>query len=104
MPYSVVFTPEAQDQLLDLYRYIAADASPEIADRFTQGIVDFCEGIANFPERAVRRDDIRPGLYVTNYRGRVVIAYAVEKDVVSIIGAFYGGRDFESLLRVDDDS
>jgi len=30
------------------------------------------------PARAVRRDDIRPGLHLTNYRGRVVIAFAVE--------------------------
>ena len=103
MAYSVFFTPEAEDQLIDLYRYIAEQASPEIAELFTRGVVEFCEGLTNFPERAVRRDDIRPGIFVTNYRGRVVIADTVEADVVSIIGTFYGGRDFESLLRLDDE-
>lgn len=34
MEYAVVFTPEAQEQLAALYRYIAAAASPEIAERF----------------------------------------------------------------------
>ena len=103
MRYSVVFTPEAEDQLIDVYKYIAAEASPDVAERFTQGIVDFCEGLAQFPERSIRRDDIRPGLFVTNYRGRVVVAYAVDVDVVSVIGIFYGGRDFESLLRLSDE-
>jgi hypothetical protein len=39
-----------------------------------------------------------PGLFVTQYRSRVVIAYSVEEDTVVVIGVFYGGRDLESLL------
>src|SRR5258705_11000494 len=98
MPYSVVFTPEAEEHLVALYRYIANDASPAIAEKFTSAIVEFCEGLANFPQRSVRRDDIRPGLFVTQYRSRVVIAYSVDDDAVVVIGVFYGGRDFESLF------
>ena len=33
MSPSVVFTPEAEDQLAELYRYIAAAGSPEVAAR-----------------------------------------------------------------------
>jgi toxin ParE1/3/4 len=55
MPYSVVFTPEAEEHLVALYRYIANDSSPVIAERFTSAIVEFCEGLANFPQRSVRR-------------------------------------------------
>ena len=43
MAYSVVFTPEAEEQLAVLYRYVAAAASPEIAERFTGAIVTHCE-------------------------------------------------------------
>jgi toxin ParE1/3/4 len=98
MSYSVVFTPEAEAQLIALYRYIAAEASPVVADRFTSAIVGFCEGLVNFPHRSARRDDIRPGLFVTQFRSRVVIAYTLDGDKVIVIGVFYGGRDFESLL------
>lgn len=98
MSYSVVFTPEAEEQLVELYRYIANDASRAVAERFTGAIVEFCEGLANFPHRSVRRDDIRPGLFVTQFRSRVVIAYSVEDNEVAVIGVFYGGRDFEALL------
>lgn len=98
MSYSVVFTPEAEDELVELYRYIANDASPAIAEKFTSAIVEFCEGLGNFPHRSVRRDDIRPGLFVTQYRSRVVIAYTVDDDAVVVIGMFYGGRDYESFL------
>jgi toxin ParE1/3/4 len=103
MSYSVVFTPEAEEQLVQLYRYIEAAASANIAEKFTSGIITYCEGLSSFPLRAVSRDDIRPGLHVTNYKGRVVIAYAVEAKLVSIVGLYYGGRDFEALLDLQSD-
>jgi toxin ParE1/3/4 len=43
MRHKVVCTPEAQDQLMALYRYIAAAASPETAERYTSAIVTYCE-------------------------------------------------------------
>lgn len=104
MQYAVVFTPEAQDQLASLYRYIAAAASPKIAERYTGAIVTYCEGLQTFPHRGTRRDDVRPGLRITNYKGRAVIAFEVGAEMVSIIGVFYGGQDYETLLDSDLDA
>ena len=101
MRYTVVFTPEAEEQLVELYRYIAQAASPEIAQRYTDAIVMYCEGLQAFPHRSNRRDDIRPGLRITNYKGRTVIAFDVAAGLVSIIGVFYGGQDYETLLQSD---
>ena len=101
MSYTVVFTPEAEAQLVELYGYISAEASPEIALRFTDGIVAYCESLSTFPHRGNRREDIRPGLRVTSYRRRVAIAFHVSKDTVNIIGIFYGGQDYESLLDTE---
>ena len=103
MRFRVVFAPEAEAQLLELYRYIALAASPEIALRYTDAIVAYCEGLETSPHRGTRRDDIRPGLRLTNYKGRCVIAFAVAADLVSILGVFYGGQDYESLLQADAD-
>ena len=103
MQYTVIFTPEAQEQLLSLYRYIAAAASPETAERYTSSIVAYCESLQYFPLRGTRRDDVRPGLRITNYKKRAVIAFAVEAEQVSIIGIFYGGQDYETFLQFDLD-
>jgi plasmid stabilization system protein ParE len=99
MAYTVVFTPEAEEQLAALYRYIAAAATAETAERYTDAIVTYCEGLQTFPHRGIRRDDIRPGLRITNYKGRAVIAYDVDEERVSIIGVFYGGQDYETDLQ-----
>ena len=106
MPYTVVFAPEADDQLEELYLYIAAKATPATAERYTSAIVASCESLSTFPHRGVARDDIRPGLRITNHKGRTVIAFAVNDAAqqVSIIGVFYGGQDYETALgsELDD--
>ena len=101
MAYAVVFTPEAEEQLAVLYRYVAAAASPEIAERFTGAIVTHCETLRTFPHIGICREDIRPGLRITNYKGRTVIAFAVDAKRVTIVGVFYGGQDYETVLHAD---
>jgi plasmid stabilization system protein ParE len=101
MNYHVVFSPEALEQLADLYRYVAQAASPEIAADYTDAIVTYCESLATFPYRGAQRDDVRPGLRITHYRKRAVIAFDVEGDQVSVLGVFYGGQDYATILQED---
>ena len=103
MAYVVEFAPEALEQLAALYRYIATVASAEIAQRYTDAIVTHCEELLTFPHRGNQRDDIRPGLRITNYRKRAVIAFAVDAKQVFILGVFYGGQDFETVLQFELD-
>jgi plasmid stabilization system protein ParE len=103
MKYRVIFSPEAEDQLAELFRYIAQAASPGIAERYTNALITYCESLDTFPLRGARRDDIRPGLRVTNFKGRTVIAFDVDAGQVSIIGVFYGGQDYETGLHEDLD-
>jgi plasmid stabilization system protein ParE len=53
--------------------------------------------------RGTRRDDVRPGLRITNFKKRAVIAFAVEAAQVSIIGIYYGGQNYEAVLHFDLD-
>ncbi len=101
MKYRVVFSPEAEEQLANLYRYIVLAASPGIAERYVNAIIGYCEALETFPLRGAPRDDIRPGLRITNYKGRTVIAFAVDTRQVSVIGVFYGGQDYETALQDD---
>jgi plasmid stabilization system protein ParE len=100
MAYSVIFAPEALEQLTRLYRYIAVEASAESARNFTDGIVDYCESLSLFPLRGQCRKDIRPGLRTTNYKKRTIIAFTVTETQVSILGIYYGGQNFEDRLCI----
>lgn len=104
MSYTVIFTPEAQEQILELYRYIATASSPEIAENYTSAVVTYCESLQTFPERGISRSDIRPHLRVTNYKKRTIIAFYVSDDVIAIIGIFYGGQDYSTSLQSNQDN
>jgi toxin ParE1/3/4 len=76
----VRFAPEAERDLTELFDYIAAAAAAEIADRYLDDLITHCDSLATFPEQGAARDDIRPGLRTTGFRGRVVIAFATIDD------------------------
>lgn len=97
--YEIIFAPEAEAQLVDIFRYIASAASPEIAAHFTDNIVAYCESLRTFPFRGTKRDDIRHGLRTLTYRKRVVIAFDIDANQVTIIGVFYAGQDYASALQ-----
>ena len=99
MAIEVVFSPEAEAELLALFDYISEKATPAVAADFTSAIIDFCQSFSTFPNRGMRRDDLRPGLRITGFRHQVTIAFAVDGNTVSIIGIYYGGRDIEAILR-----
>jgi len=98
--YTVEFAPEAQEQLVELYHYIARQGAGANAADYTEAIVAYCESMHISPHRGMRRDDIRPGLRITNYAGTAVIAFAVNDAQlkVSVIGVYYGGQDYAASL------
>ncbi|WP_448062519.1 type II toxin-antitoxin system RelE/ParE family toxin [Cellulomonas hominis] len=98
----VVFRREALAQLDELYDFVAAAGSPVVAANLVDAIVGFCEDLAPFPLRGHARDDIRPGLRTIGFRRRAVVAFVVRDDAVVVLGVFYGGRDYEPILRGED--
>ena|SRR5208337_4418913 len=100
--YRVVFSPEAELQIAGLYRYIAGQASPAVAARYTDDLVTFCEGLTRFPNRGIQRGDIRPGLRITSHRKRTAIAFVVKRSQIAILGIFHGGQNYETLLQEDE--
>jgi toxin ParE1/3/4 len=97
----VAYAPEAEAQLLKLYRAIAEKASPATAQRFTDSILDYCDGLGDLPLKGVARDDLRLGLRTFSIRRRVTIAYGVSAKTITILGIYYGGRDLATLLKDD---
>jgi toxin ParE1/3/4 len=96
--HGVVYSPEAEAQLLALFHLIAEASSADIATRYTDAIVDQCESLRTFPMRGAQRDDIRLGLRVFGFRRRVSIAFEVQDDIVVILGIFYGGQSLETAF------
>ncbi|WP_448070453.1 type II toxin-antitoxin system RelE/ParE family toxin [Georgenia yuyongxinii] len=100
----VVYSPRARQQLTDLNLWVAEQSGfPDRAEGFVAAIVNYCDGLTDFPMVGVARDDLRPGLRTIGFRRRVVIAFAVNHETIEILGVYYGGRDFETGLLASTD-
>lgn len=102
MHYRVVLSPEAEAQLQALRRHIAKAAGRDVAARYTRAIVDFCRTLSTFPHRGTKRDDVQRGFRTVGFRRRATIVFSVGDDLVTVVGVYYGGQDFEAALRDDE--
>jgi toxin ParE1/3/4 len=100
--YRVRLTEEAEQDLIDIYRYIALHDSLEHADYVLDQLESLCSRVAELPERG----HVPPELHrigVTNYREvyfkpyRVI--YETIRQDVFIHCILDGRRDMPSLLQ-----
>ena len=101
----VILRPAAETDLTELYHSITERSGhPARAMEYIRRIRAYCETLAAFPERGRRRDDLRPGLWIIGFERRVVIVYMIlDTGDVEIGRIFYGGRDYEAIMRDDED-
>lgn len=103
MAHKVVFTPEARNDLRWLYNAIAQVGGTRRAFSYTDRVTARCLGLATFPERGTRRDDLRPGLRVVGFARRVSIAFQIAGNSVIILRILYGGQDLSTHFTEDRD-
>lgn len=97
--FEVSFRPAAEADLFDLYRDIAKEAGIDVAGRYVDRIEAACRALETFPERGARRDDIRSGLRTVGFEHRATIVFLIKRSEVVILRVFYGGRNYEHILR-----
>lgn len=97
-PRDIIFAPEARADLLALYEWISAKASPGVAMRYIERIESYCSGFDLASQRGHMRDDIRTGLRVIGFERRVTIAFTVSDQAVTILRLFYGGQNWQDDL------
>lgn len=96
----VVFSPDALRDIIDMQRYFSAAGSPQSANRYVDSVVHACPDLVNFPYRGAQRNIESPGLRFLHHQKRCTIAYEVNDDAsLTIVGVFYGGRDYSHLLQ-----
>jgi len=97
--FEVEFLPQAAAEPLGLYDFIAQISGRGIAEGYLRRIEATCESLGRFPHRGTARDDIRPGFRTMGFERRATIAFQIQGGKVLIARIFYGGRDYETLLR-----
>ena len=98
MSHRIEFSPEALGDLIDLNDYIASHDGAERAIGYIDRIEDCCRNLSVFPDRGIRREDLRPGLRIPGFERRAAIAFQITADTVTILRILYGGRNLETAF------
>ena len=98
MSHRIEFSPEALGDLIDLYDYIALRDGADRAIGYIDRIEDCCRNLSVFPERGIRREDLRHGLRILGFERRAAIAFLIAAETVTILRILYGGRDLDTVF------
>jgi antitoxin ParD1/3/4 len=95
------FTPQAKDDLLDIWSFIARD-NPEAADRVEAAVFRSCDLLADSPLAGRIRNDVTAlplRFWVVPPYPNYLIVYDPEKKPLQIIRILHGARDFPSVMK-----
>jgi toxin ParE1/3/4 len=94
----VVYSRTARADMIAIFRWLAEEATVLSAIAIVDDLEQFIDRLDVASERGTRRDDLVPGLRIIPHK-RAQVAVYVENDTVMVARVFYGGQDWESLLR-----
>lgn len=95
----VFLTPRAEADLDALADWISESGSPITAIEYVVRIRHYIGGLADFPERGKRHDEIKRGLRAVSFERRVTITFVVRPKWVEVERVFYGGRNWRRTTR-----
>ncbi|MCJ2060964.1 type II toxin-antitoxin system RelE/ParE family toxin [Methylobacterium sp. J-048] len=79
-----------------MWAYVAADASPAMADRLIARIEAACAPVRDFPQAGPSREQLAPGLRVVIERAYAIYYQHDEREIV-IVRVLHGARDVDAL-------
>ena len=93
MAFEVRILPDAEDDLFEIYAYVAEHGGAERADAYDLRIRAACRKLADFPNRGTPRNPLEPGLRSIPFERRATIYYRVAGRVVEIVRILRRGLD-----------
>ena len=104
MKYKVQYSPEALNDLDEIWEYILLDlGNPDAAENVVNKMMDTIDALESFPERGAPLSSVVD--IESNYRfvlsGNYMAFYRVEEKMVQIDRILYQGRDYLKILFDD---
>ncbi len=100
---TVIYTPEAGDDLDWIYDTVARASGATTANRYDARIRAFCERLNCGSERGTLRNDVLPGLRLIGFEHSISVAFVVEDTQVLILRVFYGRANWAHHLSGKDE-
>ncbi|RYM09630.1 type II toxin-antitoxin system RelE/ParE family toxin [Sphingobium cupriresistens] len=99
MIYDVQLSALAIEDLIALHQWVSAEADIPTADGYLARIEERIAALADFPHRGSSRDDLIAGLRTLTFERRLLIAYSVDGQVVTVQRVINALRDLGPAFR-----
>ena len=96
MPRAYQLSAQAEEDLLEIWRYIARD-SDKTADRFLDRLNGKFVALARTPHTGRARSDLRPDLRSFPY-GSYIILYRIVGNGIEIVRVVHAARNLDDLI------
>ena len=100
-PSRLIWSPEAEADLLAIWQWGARRFSADIADKHLRDIASAANNLCDFPETGRARDDLLPGLR-TVVVFPTVIFYRLVPGSVEIVRIVDGRRNIAAMFGSED--
>ncbi len=87
-----VFSNEAENDLVEIYRYGFITYGENKADLYIEALKEKCQFIADMPDICPDRDEFNPPVKIYHHKKHLVI-YLVETDFIQIIRVLHERMD-----------
>jgi toxin ParE1/3/4 len=94
---SLIWSPEAEQDLFDISSYLTTEASATTADKYLRKIGRACERVRSRPLTGRARGEVMPGLRSVLVHPYVVI-YRVTASSVDVIRVLHQRRDVDAIF------
>ena len=95
---SVVWSPEAEQDLFEIWEYVWVAVSAAAADKQLREIDRVCFVLGRWPEFGKARTDIRDGLRSVHV-GRFIVFYRITESAVEIVRVLDERRDVDGTFE-----
>lgn len=93
----VVWSPEADNDLIDIWVYLAREASQKLADRQVGKIYARANALERFPFTGRKREELVVGIRSVLVRPYVIFYRVTDVDV-GVVRVLHGRRDLDAIF------
>jgi toxin ParE1/3/4 len=93
----VSLSPEADGDLVEIWDYLASEATEDAADRQLRQFEAAFERLQSWPHSGRKRDELAPGMRSVPVH-QYIIFYRIHADAVEVVRILHGRRDIASIL------
>jgi toxin ParE1/3/4 len=94
---TITLSPEADEDLIEIWGYLAREASERVADRQLREVDTVCARLKAWPYSGRKRDELLAGMRSVPIHPYVLF-YRIQGNAIEIVRVLHGRRDIASIF------